>query len=259
MSGKFCLDFQNFLTEKTIHSKIFQMKNGGYILTVPAKEKVAFATIVGVSNCKKRKDFINFLNTSYSYKVFKGFNKKAITKNNYLNFTLLPNMQVLGLESFFQRDENHKAKVITNKELNRYQKGFGITIKKLKQHLQLDYEEEFMMFLYKFKDKIKFRSSNSVIIKLELKPTKTLEEIMSSLTPTIRGATFREESNIQIKTISNFFDLKIKDNKIVHRLLSHYLVTFGVYQEVSTNNYNRETLFEKWEKELFLEEKIEKD
>ncbi len=255
MSGKYCIDFQNFLTEKTIHSKIFQMKNGGYMLTIPAKEKVAFATIVGVSNCKKRKDFINFLNTSYSYKVFKGFNQKAITKNNYLNFTLLPNMQVLGLETFFQKNEIHKTKVITNKELNRYKRGFGITIKKLKQHLQLDCVEEFMMFLYKFREKIKFRSSNSVIIKLKLKPTETLEEIMFALTPTIRGATFREESNIPLKTISNFFDLKINDNKILHRLLPQYLVTFGVYQEISTNNFNKETLFEKWEKDLFLEEK----
>ncbi|MBD3192541.1 MAG: hypothetical protein GF308_18015 [Candidatus Heimdallarchaeota archaeon] len=250
MSKKFCLDFQKYLKEIKIESKHSLTEAGGHVVVIPAKDKGIFAQKIGTSHSKKALDFQKFLKRSYSYHIFQGFKENNLTKDGFFDFSIFPSLQVLGLANFFSKIAHREYSSISSKELKRYRKGHAITIEKILRLLDESSEKALMPFLEENKQTLHFSSSNSAPIKLPLTPSPLLETIMSKLIPTARGASLKEVSDELIFQIEALFRGQVINEKIKSKLLSRFLITFGIYKEVKTNTLDIEVLKKTWEKSI---------
>ncbi len=230
ISKLFCSNFQSFLTEHNLSSKIFDKSGKGYQVNLSAGDKFAFANLIGTSHPKKISDLFAFLEKSYPRIVFTGINEHHLTPLGYFNFQLLPTMSVLGLADYFDSRNNLPSNIITSKEIKRYKEGKGITMRKLSKLLSF-HNQDLMPFLQSWDRKLYYRSSTSEKITLSLKPTKKLLQIMNHLVPTVRGVTINGELQTHIQTIEVIFGVVTTGNIIKNSLLSRYLEKFGNYQK----------------------------
>ena len=68
-----------------------------------------------------------------NYSSFQSFNQHSITIEGFFDFSLMSHVSVYGLSNYFQKIENSIH--LSKKEISLYQKGKGITIRKLESHL----------------------------------------------------------------------------------------------------------------------------
>ena len=88
-----------------------------------------------------------------------------------------------------------------------------------------------MNLLNEYREDIHFRSSNSLPIKLPIQPTSSIQQLMSKLVPTVRGATLIDTSMKFQSMLTDTFSIPILNSHIVeHRLLSKFLSFYGIYK-----------------------------
>jgi len=238
MSERYTKDFQNYLLMNNIDSHFFNKKDGGYQLNALAKDKIKFADLIGSSHPKKQNDFLDFIQKSVQQLTFQGFNTDTITSEGYFDFRLISTVSVNGLANYFKQLSS-KSTIFNKRDLQLYQLNTGISIGRLVNHLT-DISQKIMPFLDKHKNNITYRSSSSKIIKLPLKPTNELHELMEYLIPTARGATLYNSTEKLLGLREIFFAVS-KNAKIEQttKLLRRFLITFGNYTEwcINTEEY----------------------
>jgi len=253
---KFAKDFQLYLKEENIQSNFKSMKGEAFAVKIHGTCKYRFAQLIGTSHIKKMNDFQKYLIHRYPRMIFQALNKQTLTLNEkFFNFLLLPTLQVIGLDSFFQ--EQPFFSYLVNHY--NYDSTKGVTIKVI-QKLFSDYKisSNLMSLLHQYKDNLLFRFGNSPKIRLPLQPKNEILEIMSKVSPTQRGLTILEEfltANL-VQSLEDVFGVKVTaKNKVKGKLLSTFFLTFGVYcyKKPSLENEYLNQLQNEWEKTLEIE------
>ncbi|MBK5112978.1 MAG: LAGLIDADG family homing endonuclease [Candidatus Heimdallarchaeota archaeon] len=230
MSETYAIDLQKFLSTYNISSKIILTTLNASQIEIPAQYKWLFAQMIGCSHLKKMKDFLLFLKKSKLYKVFTGINEHHLTQDkHYFDFSLLPTLQVLGLDQFL---EQIPFPYNSSDKYRRYSEN-GVTIRKLIQYIEMlprPYPSV-MTVLQDYNELIHFRSSSSTPIRLPLQPSPEFRHIMSHLVPTARGATLMDTSKPFQVLVQNTFSLPIlKSNLLEHRVINRFLTLYGKYE-----------------------------
>ncbi len=233
ISENYSKDFQKYLEVNDIESHFFSKKGGGFQVNVLAKDKMKIADLIGSLHPKKSQDFIRMLQNNIQNLSFHGFNSKRITTDGFFDFSYLPKVSIIGLGYYF-RAILHKTSIFSKSDLQNYKNDYGITIRKLLKHLT-NTNQELMPFLQKYYNNITFRSASSHPYKLPIRPSDDLEKLVKNLIPTVRGATLYHPTDelflLQEKILGNNSQDEIHSN----RLLSKFLLTFGIYKKYQVN------------------------
>ncbi|MGC9780506.1 MAG: hypothetical protein HZR80_14765 [Candidatus Heimdallarchaeota archaeon] len=241
-------DFYSYLLQNNINANLFPKTRGGFQVNVLAESKFKIADLLGSSHIKKQKDLINFLARSSSRYQFKKFNSNCLTFENYFNFDLIPQTSVLGLAGYF-KSLCSKPQNITQKEFARYKEGKGITIRKLSAYLE-NLNLNLMPFLNEYRSSITFASFSSSVIKLPLKPTVELEQLLSYLIPTAKGAKLYQPSSALLLLRQKLFGIHSKAAITNNHLLRSFLTCYGIYEKIGKKLLGKESFLEQWFKEL---------
>ncbi|MFX1538445.1 MAG: hypothetical protein ACFFDI_29995, partial [Promethearchaeota archaeon] len=247
-----------------IENKILELKNGGFQLYLPAKYKMAYAEHIGTINPKKRTDFFAFLTSAISYITFQGINTKAITPNGFFDFSLLPSIQIHGLENYlvnYRRGRSYtsirKQFALSQGIFSKYEKGLHTIPLGLFQQIvknQKNNSKTLMEILYDHREKIYFRSASSPPMKLPLRVSPQIIQLMGHLIPRINYAAIIDADEEIIDQLKAIFQTDIVNRRIMGRLIVSFLETFGHYhkRKLSVSSTKTAILKTKWLQDLDL-------
>ncbi|MHA1211260.1 MAG: LAGLIDADG family homing endonuclease [Candidatus Heimdallarchaeota archaeon] len=262
-SEKFTFDFQLFLESINISSTIKQKPSGPYRLYIPAKNKLKYVQLVGALNPKKSEDLLDFLQRKRNYSVFNGIKKTSLTKDGYFNFDLLDSLFVLGLGDLLKVYRSEKSYTTMDEQ---FELSHGSYTKMEKNQRSLPYSmlkevisnypnaiNTIYDVLEQYSGSIRFQVSNSNSIKLPLKPSEKLVNILPSFDPKINYVLVTMLDNQLESAIKEIFDITITDARINCRMLLHFLVTFYNYIDDCPILTVREFYVykKKWREEIF--------
>ena len=233
ISEDYSRDFQEYLIANDIDSHFFSKKGGGFQVNVLAKDKLKIAEFIGSSHPKKSQDFVKLLQRNIQNYSFIGFDGKKLTSNGFFDFTYLPSVSVLGLNSYFKTISS-KTSIFTTRRLQRYKENNGITIRQLNKHLS-NINRDLMPFLEENYLLLSFRSYTSHPLKLPIKPSKDLEKLSNYLIPTEIGATLYQSKLNLFKLQTSLFGIDSEELAHTNKLLRNFLQTFCLYEKFQVN------------------------
>ncbi|MGC9778758.1 MAG: hypothetical protein HZR80_05905 [Candidatus Heimdallarchaeota archaeon] len=261
-SKQFVKDFQNYLIPNLIDSKLVETTIHAYQLIIPAEHTQDVAKLIGVSNPKKRSDFYQLLQRKRFSNQFMGLRKETITTHGYFNFLLLDGLLVVGIEELLKefRGERTYSEMSDLLKLSRgvYSKfekqERAIPIKFLNKIITMKYKHStsLMEQLENNYSKIYFKYSTSKAIKLPLKPSKELDQLLPLLDPRKNYLNVCLDQKKVINMFHNQFNVLLKKQRLDGRLIANFLTTFYNYNLTNLQMKKDELLYMKktWDKDL---------
>jgi hypothetical protein len=263
ISEKFILDFQSFLNSKDIETRLVKNSDGICGLYLLAKHKLQYVELIGSLNPKKSDDLLDYLQKKRKYTDFSGLKKGVLTKDGYFNFDLLDTLFIVGLGGFlknYRADNNYTTMdqqfdMILGSYSDMERNNRGLPYAMLKNIIADLQKADCYLYdiLIKNEENVRYQVSGSKSIKLPLKPSKRLEDVLSSLEPRINYILLSKTDSHNKQIFEEIFDLPIIDNNVNSRLLLHFLLTFYNYDENTPTLTVKEfyTYKKKWREEIF--------
>ncbi|MHA1364956.1 MAG: LAGLIDADG family homing endonuclease [Candidatus Heimdallarchaeaceae archaeon] len=263
VSEKLVLNYQSFLKENNIESRLIKNNDEVIGLYLLAIDKLRYVELIGSLNPKKSDDLFDYLQHNKKYVEFQGLKKDVLSKEGYYNFDLLESLFIFGLGNFLKDFRSSKSYGKMDELFDMAQGSFsnmeknnrGLPYPMLKKIIENSYSKTTTVFeiLNDKKYDITYQVANSTPITLPLKPLNELETILPYLKPKI-GYILVSKVNDKIKTnLTEIFSIKITNSRINCRLLLHFLNTFYNYScDFPTLSVKEFYAFKKlWRDELF--------
>jgi len=257
-SQNYVEDLQQFLVENNIPSKISTVNQLGTKLSLITENYLKYAQLIGVLNPKKKRDFFKLLNRSKVPYAFKGIRNSTLTTDGYFDFSLLPELQIIGLDQYV-KDLRDGRTYATMRELLTLSKGSYSRYENESQKVSVNLfikmvteiqprEDSYMHLLEKLSPRLSYQSSTSDTLQLPLKPSESLLSLLEQVDPKDNYVTILTEDETIISSFYQQFGILIKPPKVYNRLLARYLNTFFIFEEqpykVPVEEFNK--LEKKW-------------
>ena len=261
-SKSFVQDFQQFLAEAKIPSKLFETKLKAFMLLIPAKHTVALATLLGVSNPKKQADFYRLLQRKRYSSQFKGVKTATLTPDGYFNLLLLAGLEVVGLETLLTTFRAGRSYYkmrdlfsIYQGSYSKYEKGeHAIPLSLVSKIVEYSSgaKKSLMAFLAEHPHKLFFKSATSNLLTLPLKPNPTLLQILPLLDPRETYINILNNYTELLEPFYRQFHVVLNGPRLHNRLIAHFLKTFFNYTltNAKMSPVDFSTLRKEWEKHL---------
>jgi len=263
VSDRFVLDFKSFLLEKNIDVKLIRIDDAVCGLYLLAKDKLQYVELIGSLNPKKSDDLLDYLQKKRTYAEFLGLKKGVLTKNGYFNLNLLDTLFIIGFGDFLNDYRSNKSYTFMDDQFEMAQGSFstmeknerGLPFSMLKTIINNQQKNEAVIYdlLMKNYDNIRYLVSGSSSLKLPLKPSVQLNNLLAFVEPKINNILLSKMDAQNKRIFEEIFDLPIKDNYVNSRLLLHFLLTFYNFDENTPTLSVKEfyTYKKKWREEIF--------
>ncbi len=262
-SKAFVLDFKQYLSIVGIKSTFYSKVEDSNYLLIPAHYKVAFTTQIGSLNPKKSADLQEFLHRKHTKAKYLEINSDTLLTTGHFNFHLLQSLYLKGVENYLLLYRGNRTYVemeceydLANGMYSGFEKGktalsfnlFSLLVIKASSNENLVYE-----ILDEKQDKVRYFIANSTPVKLPLKPSQDLQQLLPYLEPKSSYVAVLTQETPHKKRIEQFFDIGIESQRINSRVVVQFLKTFCKYEKtkylISPNKFAE--MQSQWKKELF--------
>ncbi len=232
-SKRYTSDFKNYLHSRGIKSKISNIKDYAYNLTIPALYRFNFMKLIGVDNPKKKTDMQKLL--THIGCQFKGLNQASTLDGIYFDITKLSSISVIGLKNQIVKKRGKKSFKERSQELsialNLYSKyedsSSAISVKTLEKILDIRNKE--LVKLLANQNNLFYQVSTSKKVKLPIIITHRMIEILSVLEPTRNYVKVLLNTKLIRNEIEQLFGVKLNKLNIDSRVVVDFCKTFGIY------------------------------
>jgi len=232
-SERFVSDFDAYLHSLGIKSKMGVIGDFAFTLIIPALYRYQFITKIGVNNPKKKKDMFGLFSKIRCQ--FRGLNQSMLLDGFYFNLLKIPSLNIIGLANYITNlrgttpiQERSQELGIASNQYAAYEKGIrAIPIKTVQKITSLS-EQDLLQFLSKRSD-LKYQIAASHPIKLPVKITSEILELMSILEPTSNYVKILLDDELKNQQAEILFGLESNNNRLYSRVLVIFCKTFGVY------------------------------
>lgn len=235
-SKRFTLDFIDFLNSHIISPNYNERGDRNHCIYIPKKYHQIYKDVMVSFHPEKKKEF-QLLKEGRDHsspipKKFVGIKQSSLV-NGYFNFSLLKNIQVLGLGSFITTARNSLTKSsfarklgISRRfldQLENNRNAFSISI--LERILAMQ-DLSLMPFLASYGRSIRFRKLSSTPIFLEYRPCDHFISLAEKLLFYNTTITLPRDDPTFKQELEEFFGIAIPTNSISNRLVLHFFETF---------------------------------
>ena len=245
-SESFVKDFNSYLHSIGIKSKIGLIGDYAFSLTIPAPFRLKFINQIGVNNPKKKSDMLQLF--THIRCQFKGLNQENLVDGLYFNLLKLSSLSLIGMGNYLTNARGQKSVKTRSKDLgiannlySDYEKeSRTITLKTIQKILQIN--NKALLELLVKQPNLLYQSSTSERVKLPIKITSKIIEIMSVLEPTKNYLKILLNDNQIITEIEQVFGIKVEHNRINSRLILNFCKKFGLYQKPTIQELEFESI-----------------
>jgi len=238
-SNEFARDFSLFLKSLQIQSTVHTREDGTYQVYIPRRYHEIYKTQMISKHPEKRKEFLQLRKgrnrkTINAHK-FQDFDQKKLL-NGYFNFTLMKNLQIVGLGNYVKEkrqpttQQEYAEKLgISTKTLQLIESGENALSIKILEQILLEEKLSLMQFLVCYGRKIKFRRYRAAPVYLDFKPNDQLKFFAKKLIFYENSIRINSEDKKLLSDIELHFGITIENNVIRNGVIRYFFKTFSEF------------------------------
>jgi len=238
-SKDFAKDFILFLKSIQIQSTLHTRDDGTYQVYIPRKYQEIYKIHLICNHPIKRKEFLQLRKggnrkSTKAYR-FQDFDQKKLL-NGYFNFTLLKNLQIVGLGSYVKEkrqqttQQEYAEKLgISTKTLQLIENGTNALSLEILEKILLEEKLSLMQFLVYYGRKIKFRRYRAAPVYLDFKPNDLLNYFAKKMIFYENSIRINSDDKKLLSDIELHFGLNIENNVIRNGVVRYFFKTFSEF------------------------------